>query len=292
MNRKGIILAGGTGSRLRPLTEILSKQLVPVYDKPMIFYPLTTLMLAGIRDIFVITTLKDAPLFQKLLGDGSRWGITLSYGIQVNPGGIAEALILAKEFLDGSPSVLILGDNIFFGNGFQKDLAHAMQNSIGASIFGYHVSDPRRYGIVEFDRDGKVLSIEEKPDNPKSNYAVTGLYFFDETASSRAIELIPSERGELEITSLLQDYLVSKQLVVNQLGRGYAWFDAGTHSSLLDCANFVHSLVMRQGMQIGSPDEVAYNQNWISPDQLNHIAEMYSGLEYGSYLKSIIKSLR
>lgn len=256
-NRKGIILAGGSGTRLHPLTLAISKQLLPVYDKPMVYYPLTTLMLAGIRDILVISTPVDLPQYRKLLGDGSQWGLRLSYKEQPSPDGLAQAYILGEEFLDGSPSLLILGDNIFHGHGLPDLLQQADQSTMGATVFGYHVANPERYGVIDFDHNGRVRSIVEKPDRPASNYAVTGLYFADETASARAQQVKPSRRGELEITSVLQSYLDDGALNVELMGRGYAWLDTGTHSSLLDASNYVRTMTQRQGLEIGSPDEVA-----------------------------------
>lgn len=287
--RKGIILAGGSGTRLYPLTVGVSKQLLPVYDKPMIYYPLTALMLAGIREILIITTPQDLDQFKRVLNDGSQWGIKLSYIAQPSPDGIAQAFVLAEDFLDGAASALILGDNIFFGHGLPQLLATADVKSTGATIFGYHVNDPERYGVVGFDDAGKVNSITEKPLNPTSNYAVTGLYFMDTTAPLRAKNVKPSERGELEITSLLEDYLIEDCLNVEKMGRGYAWLDTGTHSSLLDAANFVKTLTLRQGLQIGSPDEVAYQQNLISDDELLMQASRFKNNEYGKYLIKLVK---
>ena len=256
-NRKGIILAGGSGTRLHPLTLAISKQLLPVYDKPMVYYPLTTLMLAGIRDILVISTPVDLPQYQKLLGDGSQWGIRLSYKEQPSPDGLAQAYILGEKFLDGSPSLLILGDNIFHGHGLPELLKKADKSAVGATVFGYHVANPERYGVIDFDDNGHVRSIVEKPTRPASKYAITGLYFADETASARAQKVKPSRRGELEITSVLQSYLDDGGLNVEIMGRGYAWLDTGTHSSLLDASNYVRTMTQRQGLEIGSPDEVA-----------------------------------
>ena len=261
--RKGIILAGGSGTRLYPLTIAVSKQLLPIYDKPMVYYPLTVLMLAGIKDILIITTPQDQDQFQRLLGDGSQWGIHLEYKIQPSPDGLAQAFILAEDFLDGSPSAMVLGDNIFFGHGLPEILAAANEQTSGATVFGYHVSDPERYGVVAFDDNGKVQSIVEKPNMPPSNYAVTGLYFVDGSAPQRAKQVKPSSRGELEITSLLESYLSDGGLNVEKMGRGYAWLDTGTHASLLDASNFVRTLTERQGLQVGSPDEVAYHMKWI-----------------------------
>ncbi|MDA9566384.1 glucose-1-phosphate thymidylyltransferase RfbA [Planktomarina temperata] len=282
--RKGIILAGGSGTRLYPLTIAVSKQLLPIYDKPMVYYPLTVLMLAGIKDILIITTPEDQDQFQRLLGDGSQWGIHLEYKIQPSPDGLAQAFILAEDFLDGSPSAMVLGDNIFFGHGLPKSLAAANEQTSGATVFGYHVSDPERYGVVAFDDSGKVQSIVEKPDVPPSNYAVTGLYFVDGSAPQRAKQVKPSSRGELEITSLLESYLSDGCLNVEKMGRGYAWLDTGTHASLLDAANFVRTLTERQGLQVGSPDEIAYQSNWITKEQLRERAAAFGKNRYGQYL--------
>ena len=260
--RKGIILAGGTGSRLYPLTKAVSKQLLPVYDKPMIYYPLTVIMLAGIREILIITTTQDQQQFKHLLGNGSQWGISLSYKTQTNPDGLAQAFIIAEDFLDGAPSAMVLGDNIFFGQGLLELMDAANARTSGATVFGYHVSDPERYGVVDFNNDGSVRGIIEKPKIPPSNYAVTGLYFVDGTAPKRAKEVKYSSRGELEITSLLESYLNDGLLRVEKMGRGYAWLDTGTYSSLLDASNFIRTLMERQGLQVGSPDEVAYQLNW------------------------------
>jgi len=285
--RKGIILAGGSGTRLYPLTIGLSKQLLPVYDKPMIYYPLSVLMLANIRDILIITTAEDQAQFKNALGDGSQWGVTLSYEIQPSPDGLAQAFILAADFLNCAPSALILGDNIFFGHGLPEVLKHADTCEKGATVFGYHVTDPERYGVVGFDESGRVTSIIEKPQDPPSNYAVTGLYFVDETAPSRAKRLSPSARGELEITDLLNSYLKDGDLQVEQMGRGFAWLDTGTHNSLLDAGNFVRTLTERQGLQVGSPDEIAYNQRWISKEQLTETANKFGKSLYGSYLSKL-----
>ena len=287
--RKGIILAGGSGTRLYPLTIAVSKQLLPIYDKPMVYYPLTVLMLAGIKDILVITTPQDQDQFQRLLGDGSQWGIQLEYKIQPSPDGLAQAFILAEEFLDGAPSAMVLGDNIFFGHGLPDILAAADGQTSGATVFGYHVSDPERYGVVAFDDNGKVHSIIEKPDVAPSNYAVTGLYFLDGSAPERARKVAPSIRGELEITSLLESYLAEDQLRVEKMGRGYAWLDTGTHASLLDASNFVRTLTERQGLQVGSPDEIAYQSNWITKEQLRERAATFGKNKYGQYLKKIAK---
>ena len=285
--RKGIILAGGSGTRLYPLTMSVSKQLLPIYDKPMVYYPLTVLMLAGIREILVITTPQDKGQFQNLLGDGRQWGIRLEYKVQPSPDGLAQAFILAEDFLDGAPSAMVLGDNIFFGHGLPEVLADADAQNTGATVFGYRVSDPERYGVVEFDDVGKVQSIIEKPEVPPSNYAVTGLYFMDGTAPKRAKQVKPSARGELEITSLLETYLNDGTLSVEKIGRGYAWLDTGTHASLLDASNFVRTLTERQGLQIGSPDEVAYQLKWITKEHILERAQMFEKNSYGQYLLQI-----
>ena len=282
--RKGIILAGGSGTRLYPLTMAVSKQMLPIYDKPMIYYPLTVLMLAGIREIMIITTPQDQEQFQHLLGDGSQWGIRLEYKVQPSPDGLAQAFILAEDFLNGAPSAMVLGDNIFFGHGLSQVLAAANAQETGATVFGYHVSDPERYGVVDFDENGRVQSIIEKPVNPTSNYAVTGLYFVDGSASERAKQVTPSARGELEITSLLESYLTDGALRVEKMGRGYAWLDTGTHASLLDASNFVRTLTERQGLQVGSPDEVAYQLDWITKGKLHERAEVFGKNKYGRYL--------
>ena len=282
--RKGIILAGGSGTRLYPLTIGVSKQLLPVYDKPMIYYPLTVLMLAGIREILIISTPDDLPQYKRVLGDGSQWGIALSYTEQPNPDGLAQAFILAEDFLDGAPSALILGDNIFFGHGLPQVLAAADAKQNGATVFGYHVNDPERYGVVGFDNAGKVNSIIEKAAQPASNYAVTGLYFVDGTASERAKKVRPSARGELEITSLLERYLNEGNLTVEKMGRGFAWLDTGTHGSLLDAGNFVRTITERQGLQVGSPDEVAYKLKWINDVELAANIAEYGKSAYAAYL--------
>lgn len=288
MTRKGIILAGGTGSRLWPITLGLSKQLLPVHNKPMIYYPLTTLMLAGIREIAVITTPEDQAQFQRMLGDGSGWGLTLRYIVQPSPDGLAQAYMLAEDFLAGSPSAMILGDNIFFGHGLPEVLRAAMEQPTGGTVFGYHVSDPERYGVVEFDQSGKARAIIEKPTVPPSNFAVTGLYFLDGTAPDRARDIRPSARGELEIVTLLESYLADGTLLVQQMGRGFAWLDTGTHGSLLDAGNFVRTLEERQGLQVGSPDEVAFRQGWIGTEELRARAEKLSKNAYGTYLLSLL----
>jgi len=285
--RKGILLAGGSGTRLYPITMGISKQLLPIYDKPMVYYPLSVLMLAGINEIAIITTPHDNNQYRALLGDGSQWGINLTYIIQPKPEGLAQAFILAEEFLNGSESTLILGDNIFHGDGIRKLLQKANNSTAAANIFGYHVSDPERYGVIDFDANGNVKSIIEKPKKPRSNHAVVGLYFLDETAPDRAKNIKPSDRGELEITSLLNTYLEDKSLLMHQMSRGYAWLDTGTHASLLDAGNFVRTLQKRQGLQIGSPDIVAFENGWVSRSELELRSEKFSKNAYGDYLKSI-----
>lgn len=282
--RKGIVLAGGSGTRLYPITMGVSKQLLPVYDKPMIYYPLTVLMLAGIREIAVITTAEDQHQFRRTLGDGSQWGVSLEYIVQPSPDGLAQAYLLAEGFLAGAPSAMVLGDNIFYGHGLQDLLASAAARPEGGTVFGYHVADPERYGVVEFGDDGRVLAIIEKPAHPPSTYAVTGLYFLDGTAPERAREVAPSERGELEITALLESYLADGCLTVERMGRGYAWLDTGTHASLLDAGNFVRTLEQRQGQQVGSPEEVAFKLGWIDGERLSARARMYAKTDYGAYL--------
>lgn len=291
MQRKGIILAGGSGTRLYPLTMGVSKQLLPVFDKPMIYYPLTALMLAGIRDILLITTPEDQAQFQRMLGDGSQWGITLSYIVQPSPDGLAQAFILGEEFLDGAPSAMVLGDNIFFGQGLPDLLSEAAGKSEGATVFGYHVADPERYGVVDFAPDGSARSIVEKPAVAPSSFAVTGLYFVDSTAPERARSVKPSARGELEISSLLETYLNDQQLAVQRMGRGYAWFDTGTHASLLDAGNFVRTLTLRQGQQVGSPDEVAFEMGWIDKAALSARASHFAKNDYGAYLSRLVQRL-
>lgn len=286
--RKGIILAGGTGSRLHPITLGLSKQLLPIYDKPMIYYPLSVLMLSGIRDIAVITTPQDQDQFIRTLGDGSQWGLSLTYIAQPTPDGLAQAYLLAEDFLNGAPSAMVLGDNIFFGHGLPDRLAAAHAVETGGTVFGYRVADPERYGVVDFDAAGAVKSIIEKPAVAPSPYAVTGLYFLDGTAPERARKVTPSERGELEITSLLEMYLAEGQLNVQQMGRGYAWLDTGTHASLLDAGNFVRTLSERQGQQVGSPEEIAFEQGWITADQLEARATLFAKTQYGTYLRNLL----
>ncbi len=287
--RKGIILAGGSGTRLYPITIGVSKQLLPIYDKPMIYYPISVLMLAGIRDICMITTPQDRAQFERSLGDGSQWGISLTYVEQPSPDGLAQAYILAEAFLDGASSALVLGDNIFFGHGLPDVLAAADKQSSGGTVFGYHVADPERYGVVEFDASGKARQIIEKPEVAPSNYAVTGLYFLDGTASERARQVQPSPRGELEITDLLQMYLDDGLLRVETMGRGYAWLDTGTHSSLLDAGNFVRTLENRQGLQTGCLEEIAYEQGWISRADLVARAELFAKNGYGAYLAGLLR---
>jgi len=285
--RKGIILAGGTGTRLYPVTMGVSKQLLPIYDKPMVYYPLSVLMLSGIRDIAIITTPHDQEQFRRTLGDGAQWGINLSYILQPTPDGLAQAYILAEDYLGGQKSALVLGDNIFFGHGLPEMLHRADAQLTGGTVFGYHVADPERYGVVDFDDAGRARKIIEKPAVPPSNYAVTGLYFLDETAPERARQVKPSERGELEITTLLDTYLGQGLLNVETMGRGYAWLDTGTHGSLLDAANFVRTLEERQGMQTGSPDEIAYESGWISADELAERIRVFGKSSYGEHLASV-----
>ena len=288
--RKGIILAGGSGTRLYPVTMAVSKQLLPLYDKPMVYYPISVLMLAGIREIAVITTPQDQEQFKRLLGDGSQWGVDLTYIVQPSPDGLAQAFILAEDFLDGAPSALVLGDNIFFGHGLPEVLAAADAQPQGGTVFGYHVADPERYGVVAFDGDGQASEIIEKPETPPSNYAVTGLYFLDGTAPARARAVKPSPRGELEITDLLQMYLEEGNLRVETMGRGFAWLDTGTHGSLLDAGNFVRTLSERQGLQTGCLEEIAYEQGWIDTEQLAARAEMFKKNTYGQYLKKLLEA--
>ena len=287
--RKGIILAGGSGTRLYPITLGVSKQLLPVYDKPMIYYPLTALMLAGIREICLITTPQDQEQFKRTLGDGSQWGIELTYVVQPSPDGLAQAFILAEDFLDGAPSALVLGDNIFYGHGLPQMMAEADARETGGTVFGYRVADPERYGVVDFDADGRATSIIEKPEVPPSNYAVTGLYFLDGTAPERAKKVEPSPRGELEITTLLEMYLHEGELDVKRMGRGYAWLDTGTHGSLLDAGNFVRTLEKRQGQQAGCPEEIAFDQGWIDREQLAARAEKFRKNDYGRYLMGLLR---
>ncbi len=289
MNRKGIILAGGSGTRLHPATLAVSKQLLPVYDKPMIYYPLSTLLLAGIRDILIISTPQDTPRFTQLLGDGSQWGINLSYAVQPSPDGLAQAFVIGADFIGNDMSALVLGDNIFHGHDFQPLLKSAMQRDQGATVFAYHVHDPERYGVAEFDDNGRVLSLEEKPTQPKSSYAVTGLYFYDNSVTDLARELKPSPRGELEITDLNRLYLESQNLHVEIMGRGYAWLDTGTHDSLLEAGQFIATLEKRQGLKVACPEEICYRAGWIDAEQLERLAQPLTKNGYGQYLQSLLK---
>lgn len=284
MQRKGIILAGGSGTRLYPITMAVSKQLLPLYDKPMIYYPLSVLMLSGIREVAIITTPADQAQFQKLLGDGAKWGMKLTWIVQPSPDGLAQAYILAEDFLDGAPSAMVLGDNIFFGHDLQKLAADASAQEKGGTVFGYQVADPERYGVVAFDETGKAVSIVEKPANPASNFAVTGLYFLDGQAPARARAVKPSDRGELEITSLLEIYLEEGSLSVQRMGRGYAWLDTGTHDSLIEAGEFVRTIEKRQGQKIGCPEEVAHYMGWVSDAELKELAKPFLKTEYGQYL--------
>ncbi|AJQ86439.1 glucose-1-phosphate thymidylyltransferase RfbA [Xanthomonas oryzae] len=285
--RKGIILAGGSGTRLYPITKGVSKQLLPVYDKPMIYYPLSVLMLAGIRDILIINTPHEQALFQSLLGDGSQWGIHIQYAVQPSPDGLAQAYLIGRDFVDGKPSCLVLGDNIFHGHGLTETLRRADARAQGATVFGYWVNDPERYGVAEFDQQGKVIDIAEKPERPRSNYAVTGLYFYDGKASDYAAALKPSPRGELEITDLNRCYLDAGDLHLEPLGRGYAWLDTGTHQSLHEAANFIETIQMRQGLQVCCPEEIAFGQGWIDAEQLERLAAPLLKNDYGKYLHEL-----
>ncbi len=284
MSRRGIILAGGSGTRLYPVTRVVSKQLLPIYDKPMIYYPLSTLMLADIREVLVITTPHDQPLFQELLGDGAGWGLSISYAVQPDPGGLAQAYLIGADFVDGHDSCLVLGDNIFYGHGLVRMLKSADERESGATVFGYWVRDPERYGVAEMDSDGKVISIEEKPKKPRSNYAVTGLYFYDGRAPAFAAELEPSPRGELEITDLNRRYLELDELHLERMGRGYAWLDTGTHESLVQASTYIETLEQRQGLRICCPEEIAFSKGWISAQQLEQLAAPLSKNGYGQYL--------